>query len=244
MGLRHANGILVPSNADRDYLINVRGLAPSLVAFVPTGVAQDFFELATVPSASVGLIFVGSWIDRKGTPELVAAWQQLSARHSALHLTVAGTGAARDRVLADFPPEARHRVQVHPNVDRDRLKDLLASHQVFVLPSWFEGMPLSMLEAAAVGLPCVVSSVCGNVDFIREADPARDGGLLVVPHDARALAEALERLICDPPLRSSLGARARERAREFTWEHTAARMEAAYFQSLVASGRRPRDRCR
>lgn len=94
-----------------------------------------------------------------------------------------------------------------------------------------------MLEAAAAGLACVVCNVCGNVDFIRETDTARDGGLLVVPHDATALATALERLICDPPFRSGMGVRARQRARKFTWMRTAEHAEAAYRQALWVSGR-------
>jgi glycosyltransferase involved in cell wall biosynthesis len=235
VGLRHASAVLVPSTADREYLIKTLRLAPSLVVFAPTGVAPAFFELVPTASPSIGLIFVGSWIDRKGTPELVAAWRLLSPRHPDIHLTLAGTGIPTEQVLADFPADARQRVNVYAKVDRQRLEQLLASHHIFVLPSWFEGMPLSMLEAAAARLPCVVCSVCGNVDFIRGVHPTRDGGLLVPPHDSAALVQALEGLIADPDLRSELGARARDRARQFTWAHTAERAEVAYRLAIGLS---------
>ena len=235
LGLRHASAVLVPSTADREYLIKTLRLAPSLVVFAPTGAAPAFFELVPTAAPSIGLIFVGSWIDRKGTPELVAAWRQLLPRYPDMHLTLAGTGMPPEQVLADFPADARQRVNVYAKVDRQRLEQLLASHHIFVLPSWFEGMPLSMLEAAAAGLPCVACSVCGNVDFIRRTDPTRDGGLLIPPHDSAALVQALARLISDPDLRSELGGRARERARQFTWAHTAERAEVAYRQAMGLS---------
>lgn len=232
IGLRSARAIIVPSRADQSYLVNVRGIAESRVFTTPTGVSLEFFGVNRRNSVGIGVIFVGTWIDRKGTPELVAAWERL-AYHPDVHLTLAGTQVARDLVLADFPPAVRERVSVEPTVDDARLMDLLASHDIFVLPSWFEGMPLSMLEAAATGLPCVVSSVCGNRDFIREADPPADGGILVPPHDETALANAVERLICDPSLRTMLGSRARIRARQFTWSQTAARTEPAYRSALT-----------
>ena len=113
LGLRYANAILVPSSADREYLIDAHRGAPSRVMLAPTGVALDFFELRTQPSEAIGLIFVGTWIDRKGTPELIAAWQKVSAHHPGLRLTIATTGVTRESVLADFPESARTRVEVH-----------------------------------------------------------------------------------------------------------------------------------
>jgi glycosyltransferase involved in cell wall biosynthesis len=204
------------------------------VTFVPTAVAPAFFEVSAARNGMPRLIFVASWIDRKGTAELTAAWEELARRHPDIRLTVVGPGAPRDRVLAEFSRDTRTRVEVHETVGRTQLAELLASHHIFVLPSWFEGMPLSMLEAAAAGLPCVLCNVCGNVDFIRESDPTNDGGVLVPPHDAGALAAAIERLLSDPALRTQLGARARKRARLFTWAHTAEITEGAYRAVVTA----------
>jgi glycosyltransferase involved in cell wall biosynthesis len=111
---------------------------------------------------------------------------------------------------------------------RDELPSLLAAHDIFVLPSWFEGMPLSMLEAASSGLPCVVSAVCGNLDVFRPADPRRDGAILTAPNDAESLYRAIIELVDHGELRAELGARARERAREFTWARNAEQTVAAY----------------
>jgi glycosyltransferase involved in cell wall biosynthesis len=232
VGLRFADAILVPSTADRSYLIERRRISPERIHCVWTGVGEEYLSARAQPAATSALLFIGSWIDRKGTPELVAAWQRLSTEHPDLRLTLAGTGVETPEVLGDFPAAYRDRVTVLPVVDQQTLLALIEAHGIFVLPSWFEGMPLAMLEAAAAGLPCVVGAICGNLDFFRPPCPERDGGLLVHPQDPDALVIALERLLSDPALRSQLGAHGRARAREFTWGHNATLALHAYLAAL------------
>jgi glycosyltransferase involved in cell wall biosynthesis len=178
------------------------------------------------------VLFIGTWLDRKGAPELVSAWTALAARHPQARLTLAGTGVPAEQVLADFPRSARAQVQAHERVSRQQVADLLATHDIFTLPSWFEGMPLSMLEAASAGLPCVVSAICGNIDVFRSDEPDADGAILIPPHDAPALERALERLISDEALRERLGSRARARSRSFSWGHTAEQLVSAYRAAI------------
>jgi glycosyltransferase involved in cell wall biosynthesis len=80
-----------------------------------------------------------------------------------------------------------------------------ASCHVAVLPSYREGMPRALLEAAACARPLVASDVPGCRDLVRDGD----NGLLVPLHDAASLAGALARLAADPALRRRMGARAR-----------------------------------
>jgi glycosyltransferase involved in cell wall biosynthesis len=83
----------------------------------------------------------------------------------------------------------------------------LAEADVFVLSSRSEGMPMSVLEAMAAGLPIVATDVGGLRELVDE-----DNGLLVAPGDRRGLAEALARLVADSHSRTLLGAASRERA--------------------------------
>lgn len=81
----------------------------------------------------------------------------------------------------------------------------LAGMDVYVQPSWNEGMGKALVQAQALGLPVVASRVCGIPDVVREGL----SGLLVEPGDAGALAEAVSRLLLDEGLRERLGAGAR-----------------------------------
>lgn len=92
----------------------------------------------------------------------------------------------------------------------DGVPELLARAGAFVLSSRSEGLPISMLEAMAAGLPVVATSVGGVPELVVEGET----GLLVPAGDAGALAEALRRLVEDPALRGRVGAAARERVLE------------------------------
>jgi glycosyltransferase involved in cell wall biosynthesis/predicted O-methyltransferase YrrM len=229
VGVRAAETVVVPSSADRDYLIGRLGVPGERVSCAFTGVSEALFKVQRIADDDVRLLFLGSWIERKGTHELIAAWRRLAVSRGNVRLTVAGTGNA-ERAAADL--NGLPRAQLIPIVRRDELAGLLARQDVFVLASWFEGMPLSMLEAAAAGLACVVCSVSGNLDVFRLDDPQRDGAVLIPPNDADALYRALLTLVDDDELRGALGARARERARRFSWARTA-QQELTAFQAAV-----------
>jgi glycosyltransferase involved in cell wall biosynthesis len=114
---------------------------------------------------------------------------------------------------------------------RDDIPRLLASCDLFVLPSLYEGLPISVLEAMAAGKPVVATAIAGT----EEAVSGGETGLLVPPGDPPALAEAIRSVISDPRRAEQFGRAGRERAlREFSAEKMVREVTRLYEQVLSA----------
>ncbi len=98
---------------------------------------------------------------------------------------------------------------------------------VFVLPSDHEGLPLSLLEAMALGKPSVVTGVGGVPEVVRNGE-----AIVVPPRDPEALTEGIATLLRDPSLRMRIGEAARRRAEDFDIRKAARRMEEVYQELL------------
>jgi glycosyltransferase involved in cell wall biosynthesis len=117
--------------------------------------------------------------------------------------------------------------------DREDVPQLLAASQVFVLSTRSEGLPVSILEAMAAGLPVVATGVGGVPELVVDGET----GLLVRPGDPAALAAALRRLLEDPELRRKLGAAGRARVgTHFTLDSFHEAHVAVYRRELAARG--------
>jgi glycosyltransferase involved in cell wall biosynthesis len=155
------------------------------------------------------IIYTGRLLWDKGLGEFVEAAKLLRA----LKLDFVAAGSADPGNPAAVPKEkiqeweAQGLVRFPGHVED--IPELLAEADVFVLPSYREGLPRSLIEAAACGLPLVATDVPGCREVITDG---RDG-LLVPPRDATALADAIRKLVEDPELASRLGANAREKAK-------------------------------
>ncbi|HXZ19212.1 MAG TPA: glycosyltransferase, partial [Candidatus Acidoferrales bacterium] len=186
------------------------------------GVDAVRFDLEWIPSTEPKLLFAGSWIPRKGTREFTRAFAELRTAHPGLRCTILGSGIPCERVLQDFAPADQDAVEVLPSASREELPALMARDQIFVLPSYFEGMPLTLLEAMAAGLPCVTTNICGMRDLVLHGT----NGFLINPGDTHGVVATLHALLASSELRRRIGSAARQSARERTWERSAGEMEA------------------
>jgi glycosyltransferase involved in cell wall biosynthesis len=120
-------------------------------------------------------------------------------------------------------------VEVHSWVSAEQRNALLAASDVFVLPSFQEGVPMAMLEAMACGLPVITTPVGGIPDVITDGEEGR----LIAPGDVDALCRAMGALIEDEAQRLALGARARLRAERFDVNLFAAELASMYRTLLM-----------
>lgn len=154
---------------------------------------------------------VGQLAPVKGQHMLLAAMELLAREGRRVLLRIAGDGADRAGLEQDIASRhlARH-VIMEGFLNQDKLRELYAECDVLALPSFAEGIPVVLMEAMAMEIPCVATWITGIPEIIRQ----ETDGLLTPPGDAEALAFAIARLMDDPELRRSLGQKARLRILE------------------------------
>jgi glycosyltransferase involved in cell wall biosynthesis len=210
-------------------------LPPDRVWLVPNGVGPEFFHArAFSGGTATKLLFVGTWIDHKGIYYLAQAFEKVLRVIPEVRLTVAGCQEPEEKVRRCFAPGAQAALEVWPFIKRTEMSSLYAEHEIFVLPSLMEGMPLVLLEAMASGMPVVTTESCGMADLVEDSHD----GLFVIPGDTESLSAAIIRLCHDPELRLSLGSAAQEKMKRYTWKQAARRTEMVFYRAL---GARPGD---
>lgn len=233
--LLSAAAVLVPSEATRGDLLRLyRDRAPSLEqkvevvaeglpAVVPPGPLPEGIEPGFV-------LAVGTIEPRKNYPRLLAAYRRLRGRHGALPFIINGRPGVPQLVIAGRPGWAYGdtliRIKQEPgvrylgHVDEATLSALYASASVLAYPSLYEGFGLPLLEAMSRGVPAVVGSTGALPEL------AQGAAIAVNAQDEAAIAEALEKLLANPELRSELGEEGKRRAAGYTWEAAADRTRA------------------
>src|SRR6202045_4052199 len=205
------------------------GLAPDRVWFIPNGVGPEFFHRRTwSDTREPQLLFVGTWIDHKGIFALAEAFERLLALAPGIKLTIAGCAENEQTVHRYFSASAQSSISVRPFISRAEMPELYAQHDIFVLPSLVEGMPLVLLEAMASGLAVVTTESSGMTDLVEDGHD----GLLTIPGDADSLAVALSALCGNSQLRHKLGCAAQEKMKRFTWKLSALRHEAVFRRAM------------
>src|SRR5882724_8749143 len=204
-------------------------LPPDRVWFVPNAVGPEFFHVRSFAGGiATKLLFVGTWIDHKGIYYLAEAFEKVLRVIPEARLTIAGCLEPEENVRRSFAPAAQAALEVWPFVARAEISSLYAEHEIFVLPSLMEGMPLVLLEAMASGMPVVTTESSGMTDLVEDSHD----GLFVIPGDAESLAAAIVRLCRDPELRLRLGGAAQEKMKRYTWNQAARRTEMVFYRAL------------
>lgn len=198
------------------------GQPPGRIWYVPNGVGEEFFQPRVFSDGAANkLLYVGTWLDRKGVRYLVDAFTELASKTESMQLTVAGCLISEQEVKANFPEHVRSAITVFPFLARDAMPNLYASHDIFIFPSLVEGMPLTLLEAMAGAMPVVTTNCCGMSDIVEGGR----NGLLVPAADSAAICVAVQRLRANPELRQNLGLCAQKTAERFTWKIVVAELE-------------------
>ena len=197
------------------------GAPDSRIRVIPNGVDLPSVQWDPELQHDVAAVCVANLSQQplKGLDILVAAWPLVVSARGPARLMICGRGDSTTlRELAD-----RHNVGglIEFVGDVRDLTSILLRSEVFVLPSRVEGMSNALLEAMALGMPCVATAVSGSVDLIRNGR----NGILVPSEDHRALAHALVSTLTSQTVRKTLG---REARRTIQHGYTTERMVDQY----------------
>ena len=153
-------------------------------------------------------LFVGRIVGDKGVNEMVEAFARLHAEHSACRMVIVGR---QEEKLDPLKPETIQKMDAIEAIEMvgaqygDDLIAWYAASVCLVLPSYREGFPNTVLEAGAMGLPCIVTDINGSREIVEEGK----NGIIVPPKDVDALYQAMKRMIEDDLIRKSMAEHAR-----------------------------------
>ena len=177
----------------------------------------------------LNILFLGNLCERKGVFDLLEVMPQVS--NAVLHLVggeeQAGFTAKISQLIAE--KQLQQQIMLHGVKAGQEKQAFFQNADIFILPSYAEGLPMSLLEAMMCGLPVIVSDVGGIPSVITD----KENGLLITAGNRQQIAETLQLLINDPDLRRKIGQAAKQRClAEFSTDAVVDKLLKLYTQIL------------
>lgn len=203
-----ADAIVAPSEFVKQTLV-AEGVDESKIRIIPFGTDLALFHPPEKRDGKTTVfLFLGGLTARKGLPVLLAAWRRLALPDA--ELWVAGPGRLPKSEAATLPPT----VKVLGAQGRQEVAALMRQADVFVFPSFFEGLAQVQIEAQATGLPLIATHEAGAADLIQEGST----GFLITAGDVESLAERIQRLAQDTSLRRQMQQAALATRDRLSWQ--------------------------
>jgi L-malate glycosyltransferase len=244
--LRHlqslSSAVLVNSSQISEQLVREDGFRPEFIRVVHNGIDLDRFSRLVPDRERIfpGLenctliVCTGNMhSDIKGHPTLIEASRHICSKFPRVTFVLIGNGEKRSEFESKVSELGLQRKFLFLG-SRQNVPEILACCDMAILPSQAEGFSNALLEYMAMGLPTIATKVGGNPEVIENGLD----GLLVMPNDPAALANAISSLLENPHFASQLGAAARERVRRhFDFAQLTFNVDALYTELLQARGR-------
>jgi len=196
------------------------------------GIDPHLFQPLPRPSSdpAVEILCVGRLTPAKGQHLLIDALHQLLDQGRNVRLRLAGSGPDEADLRAHSARiNLADRVLFEGPVNQDRIRSIYAQADIFCLPSFAEGLPVVLMEALSMGIPCITTAITGIPELIRHGIE----GLLVPPSDLAALVNALTTLVDNDGLRSYLAMNGRKRIlEEYDLGNNVERLAAIFAENI------------
>ena len=215
--ISRASRIVVNARYAISYLADV-GVPEDKIAVVPCPIPTGLVERARGAAgkrrrwAKIRVATVANLVWQKGLSYLILAAKKVCEHVKNVEFIVVGDGPLREELMRQVRGLGLEgRVRFLGRLPYEEALGVMASSDIFVLPSVYDQLPMVILEAMALGKPVVATRVCGIPDVIEDGRT----GLLVEPRDPEGLAAAILKLVEDPGLREELSQRARLAAEHY-----------------------------
>jgi glycosyltransferase involved in cell wall biosynthesis len=249
-GLERIERILALSQNQAEQIVEIHGLNRKTIDVVGGGYDTKRFSMGKKAEASpVQIIYAGKLSVAKGVILLLEAYARLDDARDAkvhLHLVGSGSGEEKDRCL-QLAEKLGERITVHGALTQEKLAQLMADCHVFILPSFFEGLPLVLLEALSSGCRIICTDLPGCkellgsapqdlVEFIKlptmtgvdQPDPGQMD--LLIQRVVRALKTMTETVLTAPPPSTKSMYNI---THSYSWESVFSRVEQAYKKAIA-----------
>jgi glycosyltransferase involved in cell wall biosynthesis len=207
--LNHVDRVVVLSSQWMSFIKRIAPSANVIQIFNPVTVTNTIDEVTARSSNT--LVFLGQFGRRKGIFDLLAALAALKDRFPEIRLQCGGDGDIPGVVARAEELGLSDNVEVLGWVSGVAKQRVLAEGTIYVLPSYAEGLPISVLEAMEAGMPVVATTVGGIPDAIEDGME----GFLVSPGDINSLVNRISQLLQDSDLRSRMGLAAKMKVAAF-----------------------------
>jgi glycosyltransferase involved in cell wall biosynthesis len=219
IGFRNSHERITISNASASELSSYSDdISLKDFRIIPNGVDTETFypRISQRKDNEIRLLFVGRFAARKGIYDLLKAFKIITQKRDDVKLYLVGRG----KLDTDIK-----NVKILSNLSFDKLVETYSNSDIFVLPSYYEGQGIVLLEAMSSGLPCIATNVGGAPETVIDGE----NGKIIEPKDHELLAKSLLKLIEDEGLRRKYGEEGRKIALEkYDWKLIAKKTENVY----------------
>jgi len=228
--LKSSAAVVTVSQHTKDDVMELFGIPEKRIKVVHPAVSQRYFDISQEKISTTRskfelhrpyFLFLGALEPRKNIGALIAAFERIGTD---TELVIAGGKGWLYKTIFERARRspANDRIRFLGYVPEELKPGLYGGALAFVYPSFYEGFGMPPLESMAAGTPVISSNATSLGEVVGDA------GLLADPHDVTSLTDAMVTILREPNLRADLIARGRERARKFTWQEGARRLEKVF----------------
>jgi len=200
------------------------------ISVIGNGVDEKYFHPVENENDKINILYAGRLDQKKGLFELVQSARDICATYENVFFKIAGSGPFLNNLLNYVHKNGlSDRVLFYGHVDRNTLRSLYQNSSIFLLPSYYEGLPNVILEAMSCGLPIVATDVGGISEVVHQGD----NGFLIQPQDHIQISNSLKTVINDKSLRMKMGNKSRSYIiKHNTWNEISNRYIRQYEELL------------